>query len=359
MPAPSQRDLFEQTRAAFLVQRPDLVALPGDTSYFLSTAAVAAGDLILGSFGQRVAETYLDGAQGDALTALVRDHWGIDRVLAVSSRGQVTLSHVAGPTGTIPAGSRVATQPDASGAFQTYLTDVDLVWGAGDNSLSVAATAKDGGMAGNAAAGTVTRVLDSLFDTFTVTNASRFAGGAPAQTDPELREAARGFQRTVEKGTLAALEFGATQIPARTVKIATAVEDPSGITYLYVADGQGNSNSTMVDAVTAILPNWRAAGSLVQVVGGVLYTQAISVSLVVKAGVSIPALAARVRTAIAAAVNRLPIGATLYTSLIQAAARAVDPTNIIEVIVNNPGASVAPDAGQVIRTSTGIITVGG
>lgn len=357
MPAPSAQDLYEQFRAELIRIRSDLRALPGDTTDMVGSGAVAMADLIIGFTAQSIAETYLDGAEFDALTRLARDHWGVERDEDVKAAGQVTFSHTAGPTGSIPAGTRVATQPDDNGDFQVFTTDAILTFGALDASLSVAATAQDPGRDGNVAAATVVRILDTLFASgFTVTNAEKFAGGAEDQTDQELREEVRAFTATLRRGTFDALEFGAKQVP--TVRVATATEDPdTGAATVYVTDADGNSNAEMINDVIIVLEEWRAAGASVQVQGGALIEQSISVSLTVRAGSAIADLVDRVRAAIVSAVGRLRIGETLYRSLIQAAARAVDADNILEVEVITPAANVAPSANQVIRTSTSLVAV--
>jgi uncharacterized phage protein gp47/JayE len=357
MTAPSHDDIYEMARVTALVQRPDLLLSPGDTADLAPRAGAAMGDLLVGHWAGRIRATFLDGAEGDDLATLARDHWGVEKQAAAPSIGSVTLTHVAGPTGTIPAGFRVASLVDADGNFITVTTDADVIFAAPDASKTVAATAIVGGTAGNVAAGTLTRPLDTAFDTFTVTNASPFVGGAEAQTDDELREEVRALNQTLRRGTVAALEFGAKQVPQ--VRVATVVEDGvAGIVSLYVADADGNSNAAMVAAVEAEIENWRAAGVSVTVVGGALLNVAIDVSLTVRAGVDVVTLVDRVRQAIVAEVKKqLKHGDILRRSLIAAAARAVDQDNITDVVVNTPAADLAPAANQVIRATLAGTTV--
>ena len=358
MAAPSFQDLFDLGRAEWIRRRPDLDIRPGSEVDMLLAAAAAMGDRILGYAAVRFAETYKDIAQGDALTTLARDHWGIERVAATAAIGQVTFTRSTTTSArTISAGTRVATQADQDGAFQTFTTDNDLLLGVGITSGSVAATCTETGTAGNVAASTITRVLDTLApDGFAVTNSARFVGGAPEQSDEELRAAIDEYIRTLRRATTAAVQFGAKQVPS--VKNATVVEDPvTGLVTLYVADAEGRSNAAMVSAVETEIVNWRAAGACVSVTGGSLTEQAISIALAVRTGVDIPAIAARVRAAIVAAVNQRQIGATLYRALIQAAALDVDRSAIDNVTVLVPAADVVPAASEVIRTSIDLVTV--
>jgi baseplate J-like protein len=355
--APSLQDLYDQGRARALVTRPDLTVLPGSIVDMEMAAGAAMGDLVVGNGAQQAKVLFLDGANRDDLTALVRDRYGIERYAAVASIGSVRLSRAtfAAGAGSVPAGTRIATLADATGATVEVVTDVPAVFGATDLTHTVTATASVAGTAGNVVAGALSRILDTLFDTsIVVTNVDPFVGGAEEETDVELRARARSFSRTLRRGTIDALETGARVVSA--VRVATAVEESNtGLVTVYVTDADGNSNPAMVTAVTTELVNWRAAGSNVQVVGGALYSVSISVSLTVRAGVSIPALVSKVVDAIVSAVNRLGIGETLYRSLITDAARQVDRDNILEVTVLTPAANVAPTASQVIRTSSGLV----
>jgi hypothetical protein len=356
MSAPSHDDLYEMARVTTLVKRPDLLLSPADAADLPARCGAAMADLQLGYVAGAVRATYLDGAEGDRLTTLARDHWNVERQEAVAAIGEVTFSHTPGPVGSIPAGTRVATLPGVDGQFVTVTTDVAAVFGALDASKTVAVTATAGGVAGNVAAATLTRILDGgLFDTFTVTNAARLVGGGEAQTDDELRAEVRGLNQALRRGTSSALEVGAKQVPQ--VKVATVVEEPvAGIVSLYVADADGTSNAAMVAAVVTELVNWRAAGVVVTVVGGSLVNQNIDLSLAVRTGVNVFALVDRVRQAVDSEIRKqLRHGDTLYRSLIAAAARAVDQDGITNVTVNNPPADVVPNGNQVIRA--GLVTV--
>jgi hypothetical protein len=348
--APSHDQAYDQGRVVALVGRPDLLLAPGDVADLPIRYAAAMADLIVGWAAVRIAALYLDGAEGDDLHLLGRDRTGLEAFEASEAVGEVTFAHTAGVSGTIPAGFRVASVVAEDGSFVTHTTDLDIVWGIGDTARTVAITAATAGAAGNVGIGALSRMLDTPFASgFTVTNASASAGGNEAETDPEYRERVRTFNQTLRRGTLAALEFGALQVPQ--VKRATVVEGGPAVVTVYVTDGAGGSSAGMVAAVAAELENWRAAGVVVTVAGGSIFNQAITLSLTVRAGTDIAALVTRVQQAVTSAVNALKIGETLYRTLIASAARAVDPAAIADVVVTVPAADVAPAANQIIRTS--------
>lgn len=350
MSAPAPLDVVEQARAEMLTRRPDLDALPGDISELILFESAAAADFVLFYAMQRFSKTFLDGAQGDDLTVLVEDRYGITRHPATSAVGSVTFTAVSGPvSGSIPAGTQVATVPDATGAFQVYTTDSPLSF-VSETSKSVSVTAVSPGSAGNVGPATITRSLDTLFDDFTVTNPDRLAGGNEAESDDELRARAKRFFRDQQRGTTRALVTGALQVPQ--VRRASVFEDSGGLVTVFVGDDEGNASAEVLFLVETELENWRAAGTVVNVSGSTPFLQNVVLTLTVRAGTAITPLINTVTTAVTNAINRLQPGETLYRSLIQSVALAVDDENIVDVVVTTPAANVQPASNQIIRAGT-------
>lgn len=350
MSAPSHDQAYDQGRVVGLVARPDLLLSPGDAADLPIRYAAVMADLIVGWAAVRIAALFYDGAEGDDLSLVGRDRTGQERFAASAAIGQVTFARAAGVSGTIPAGTRVATVVADDGSFVTVTTNVDVIWLIGDTARTVAATATVAGAAGNVGIGGLSRILDALFASgFSVTNADAFAGGNEEETDAEYRQRLRTFNQTLRRGTLKAIEFGALQVPQ--IKRATVVETTVAVVTVYVTDGAGGSNPAMVAAGQAEIENWRAGGVAVTVTGGAIFTQPITLSLAVRTGVNVAGLVTRVQQAVTSAVNALRIGETLYRDLIQSAARAVDPGSIVSVSVAVPAADIVPTANQIIRTS--------
>lgn len=359
MTAPSSDDLYGQERAIALIKRPDLKLAPGDGADLQLRASQAMADLVVGFHAGRIKALYLDGASGDDLTALARDR-GVERDLATPSIGSVTLTHTPGPVGTVASGTRVATAVASDGTFVTIVTTQDAVFGALDGSKTVTAQAATAGVAGNVDPSTIVRILDPLFDTFTVTNAQRFAGGSEDETDPELRARVRGYAGTLRRATVDAIIFGAETVPQ--VRIANFVASGiPGIGTLYIADQLGNSNAAMIAAVQAVMPAWIGATMSLTVTGGVVVQETIAFVLSVKTGVDAAALVDKARAAVVSYVNQLDIGdgagiGTLYRQGIAEAARSVDQLNIVTVTVSTPAADIVPSQGQVLRTTLDLVS---
>lgn len=356
--APTLDDLYNDAKAELVNRRPDLTVNDGDISDMGMAAIAAVGDRLVGYAAQLTRATFVDGALGDDLTKLASDHWNITRFPAIDAIGAVTFTRTdTSLAGDIPAGTVVATVQDALGATATFTTDTLQHFAIADaGPYTVNITAVNGGVSGNVQAGNIARINTTLFTTFTVVNANATLGGAGQEDDDALRTRIRTFSTTLRRGTLAALEYGALQVPQ--VKNSVAVEDSTGIVTVYVADINGASNAAMVSAVLIELVNWRAAGALVNVSGGGLYQlNPISIQLTVRAGINTQALVANVQASITARVAKLKIGEICSRDLIKQAALNVDTDNILACNVLLPAADVAPAANQVIRTDPSFITV--
>lgn len=354
MSAPTFQDLYELGRVELMTRNRNLVGNDGDVSDTLLRASAAMGDAGIGWMAGEVAGAFLSTSRGDRRTLVARDR-GVERSLGTAAIGELTFTRSSTASAyTLPAGTRAGTQPDPTGAYAAFATTTDVTFGVGVASRTVAAAAAEIGRGGNVGPGTVTRVLSTLPVAMTVTNVARFVGGDARESDEDLLDRTRNDWQNRARATAAALVIAAKRAGAHT---ATVTRDTgTNIVTLYVTDRDGQSNAALVAAVTAELVNWQGAADVVNVVGGTVSLQAIEVTLTVRPGVSIPALIAKVRASIVAAVNRLPIGDTLYRDLISTAAK-VDPS-IVTVTVVTPAASITPLVGVVIRTTADLVEVG-
>lgn len=356
--APSFADLLAQYEAEALSVRPTLQFLEGDIVVALEHGSGAMADAAIRYEVQALKETFIDGAQGDRLAALVDDHLNIQVHAASPAQATVTLARTSGGAGgSVPASFVVGSSFDAAGSSILFTLDSDVVFGAADNGPhTVGVTAQVVGRTSNVAAGTIVRVVDTPFDTtLTVTNAAGAAGGNDQESDDELRVRARTFWSTLRRGTLGALETGALRVAS--VRIVKATEDSvTGIVTVVVTDSDGNSTAQMLADVEAELENWRAAGSIVTVQGGAALTVNVVGTLIVRAGVDASVLGPIAAQAVAGRMSKLRQGEILYLDSIKAAAISVDPDAIEAVTLSTPLANVTPTVNQVIRPGTVTLT---
>lgn len=351
----SAQDFYDIGLATLQMRRPRLVVRPGDVTDAVIWAGASMANAIVGVGARGFRSVLLFGAEGDDLHVVSHDR-GVDWDPGDSAIGTVTFFRLSGgSSGTIPAGTRVATDPDSvTGVFPTFTTNVDVVFLSADLSKSVAATCTAVDKIGNVASGAVTRILDSIpLASISVTNADKFAGGSPAESDGDLQARTASFPLVLRRGTEDALIFGAKLTPG--VKRASVVSSGGGTVTMFVADADGNSNLALATAARAVIdgpPAWRSAGDVVNVIAAALFLQDVDYSLTVRAGVDVNSLFARTDAALIAAVSRLQPGETLFRSTLSTAIENVDRQSIVSGVINTPPADIVPDQSEIIRVGT-------
>lgn len=258
-------------------------------------------------------------AQGNGLSSNVKIN-GISRAIATASTVNVTLVGVAGTTIT-------------NGVVQdvnnvNWLLPASVVIPSG-GSITVTATCQVLG-AVSAAIGTVTKIQTPVYGWQTVTNASAASVGAPVETDAALR-VRQGYSvalpsQTVLAGILGAVEAVAGVTEAVAYENDTNSTDSNGLPphsiSLVVSGGAA------IDIATAIsnkkTPGAYTYGTTSQVVTdsiGVAHTiryyvptnVAIAVGITVKALTGYTsAIGVQIQNAIAAYINALPIGQSVF-----------------------------------------------
>jgi uncharacterized phage protein gp47/JayE len=312
---------------------------------------------------------FVDTASSQELDRLAFDHYGILRKPASPATGQVTFSRSVGglPAGSIPTGFRV--QSKSGNVYQTT-QPTSFALGETVNSAPVESLVAAKGQ--SALAGTVTVFGDAPFDSnLSVTNADPIAGGADQEDDVAFRERVRRFWLVAERGTLAAIEFGAVTVAG--VAKATAIEtvepdgSPARVVRLYISDQDGLSSPTMIAAVKAALKGdttsrdplkrgFRAAGINVLVLGGTPALQAVTWKLAFAAGVDELVSSGEIRAATVAYVNSLSPGETLYRSALLAIPRRFAGVIVRDDALQLPIGDVVPGANQVLRTDDASVT---
>lgn len=363
--APSFDELVDLGIVEAQGRRSDLAFLPNDYSTALLHGGAAMADKIFALAAQFFLETFIDGARGDALTALVDDHCNIQRKAATFAQTTAHFQRTSGgASGTIPAGTRVGAVANPDGKQAIFTTNSAIAVGTGANGpFSVGVTAIEAGPESNVKlADGLSVILDPVFDTtFTVGQTGDAAGGNLAESDADLRKRARLYFVTLRRGTLAALEYGALLIS--TVRVAHAIEDPNTFQVaVVVSDSDGGSTLQMVADATAEIENWRCAGVPVVVFGGTKLLVDITVRLkVVIPGFDVETAASSIADAIENKINARTGGQTLYLDQLVAATIAVAPDYIEDVdfpeilVDGNPwftGDVVPPDQNSTLRAGT-------
>lgn len=218
--------------------------------------------------GDRVAAARLGTATGDDLDEIVADDFGAEglRKDAVAATGVVRLARSPGrPATTIPQGSRFAVPASQSSPAVVFRTTRTVPVLLNETTVDLDVTAVEAGTAGNIAdPAAVTQVLDVLPDTtwacVTPPAGTVFGGGDEREEDDTYRArlAVASPEQVREKGTLAAVTFGALKVPG--VRFVQAVEPLDGTILLFVGDASYALPAALRAAVATELLRWRCLG---------------------------------------------------------------------------------------------------
>jgi uncharacterized phage protein gp47/JayE len=340
---------------------PDEVFTEGSDINIVLASASAMAEEVLRQLALKISALFLDTAEGEDLDRLVGDRYSptVVRKQATPSVATVTFTRASGafPAITLPAETKLRT----AGGVE-FRTRFAVSLGSGSaGPVSVEVQASEAGTVGNVAAFTIVQFVEQPADpNMLVSNAEPAAGGDDIETDARLRERARQFYQTAQRGTLAAIEFGALTVAG--VRQATAVEerdsngDETGRVQLYIADAQGQGNTALVNAVLGALLEYRAAGVVVDVVASTPVFVPIRFRLRFASGVDSTEAFASIQLATLAAVNALSPQQTLEVSLLFQQARTVPGVIVLDDAIVAPVGDVVPAAGQVLRTTLDLIT---
>lgn len=310
----------------------------------LTGSGSVLADEVLGFVAAMFATLFLDTAEGSDLDALIADRFTgmAPRQAASPAIGTETITR-----GTyvgawsVPANSQF--QATIDGEDILFTTDALVTMGAADNTVDSAVTASVAGRSGNVAENTVTQILSVLTDTTaTATNLTRMAGGAPEETDEELRARARLFYQTLRRGTVAAIEAGALSVAG--VSFAKVDEDnppTAGMLSVYIGDPDGSANAALVALVVAALEDYRPAGISYTVTAAAREEITIELEVLVKQGTNTATLEASIRAAVKDYVNNLSPSDILYDSQVTRVVTSVS-ADVLDVVQVVPSGDFTP-----------------
>lgn len=239
-----------------------------------------------------IEELYLKMFQGlvEAIPVATYTSFDFSLLPASSSSGVLTFYALNGhsSTITIPAG----TSARNSATDQTYVTTRAATIAVGQTQVSIPARAEAIGFIGNADANTITKMVDNITGVSGVANLTAFVGGRDTENEDERKQRFREYISTLQRGTIAALYYGAKTATVRdangviieSVALINHVEpyavDPvannPGLVLLYVHNGVGGTSPSLVTEAQRIIdgyyladgtpvPGYKAAGVEVNV----------------------------------------------------------------------------------------------
>jgi hypothetical protein len=217
---------------------------------------------------------YLDTAEGDDLTVLVKLRFGVDRILPSYGTGTALLTRPtpAAGAGTVWRGSRILVFASVSSpAARYYAVGADVAVGAGATTVSVPVRATDTGpgSAVSLSGPAIARVDDPLWDPSWIVTAIQCSDGTSLESPADLRARARSTPLAARRGyaeaiTSACVEQGASYVALFDSNLPA---QDNGLYCCYVADAGFQTTTRLVRACTAALESYRVCGADLQVLG--------------------------------------------------------------------------------------------
>ena len=229
---------------------------------------------------------YLDTAEGDGLTRLVKLRFGIDRIVPSYGTGTALLTRasVAAGGGTIWDGTRILVFASAaSPTARSYAAASDVAVAAGVAAITVPIRAADlgPGSAVSLAGPAIARVDDPLWDPSWQVAAIQCSDGTALESAPDVRARARATQLAARNGYPDAVTAACVAQGAAYVALFDSDFTPTddGLCHCYVADAGFSTTTRLIRACTVALEGVRACGADLQVLG--MQTATVPVSAVV------------------------------------------------------------------------------
>lgn len=299
--------------------------------------------------------------------------YGLTRLAATSSTGQVTFSRFT-PTyqAVVPVGTVIQT---ADGTQQfTVVADTSqsaysaslggYVIAAGVASANATVQAVNTGTVTNVLANTITTLTQAIQYVDTVTNAAAFTNAIDTETDTAFRARFVAYINSLSKATKAAITAAILSVKQGLVSTILENQTYAGVTQngtfvVVVDDGSGSPPSSLLSSVSNAIDAVRPFTSTFYVYAPVVVSATVAMTITTASGYTHSTVTALVQTALLNYINTLPLGTSLTYSRLAQVAYDASPgvTNVTGVTLNGGTSDLAATQLQVIKATTGSITV--
>ncbi|MBD1372584.1 baseplate J/gp47 family protein [Hazenella sp. IB182357] len=251
---------------------------------------------------------------------------------------------------TIPEGVRFATSGTSPLYFETTRA-YQVATGAEGARIEVRCLTS--GVVGNVDVGAITIMTQPLSMVAWVSNPSRFLTGKEAESAADRKQRFARFVQARGRGTVAALEYGAFEVP----EVSGVYVDDSeiGFVKLYCHDQNGDLPPSVQVAVTANLHHYRPAGIPVRVLPTVKVTPALTVELAVTTPYLKSDFQDYIEVQIETYLNAFTTAEDLLLSNLNQYIRALEPLGITNCTIVTPASDIQVASHELIRS--GVLTV--
>jgi hypothetical protein len=292
----------------------------------------------------------------------------------------VTISTQLAPT-PISAGTVFTSSTTAN----TYTTSSDVIMPAGQTSASIPVVATTPGAASNIGATTQFSMSPQPSGFISAVNPNAFINGTDDETTADQLIRFNGFISTLQRGTNAAIEFGAktttlTDANGNVIeRVASAVVVEPFLTnpslpvsrfFCYIFNGVGNTSASLVSQAQNVVngftdingnrvPGYKAAGTTCTVAAATQQPLNITAAVTAKAGFVQSTLAAQAVSILTAYLLALPVGAPAIFAIIESLVMAIP--GVANFVILSPIADTAAAANnnKIMPGSISIIHLGG
>ena len=312
----------------------------------------------------------------EAIPTAIYTSFVFDRLAAVPASGIVRVTITSsGAALVIAAGTEFSIATSA----QKYVSQSDATIPSGDTFADVFVSSTNAGTSGNLLAGTEFTLSPSPAGFLSAANSASFLSGADLESDEQRKARFVEYIQTLNRGTVAALQFGAKQarllgaegVITEQVRSSVVIEPwltnasaPVALVELYIHNGVNGASGQLiaetakiidgyVDTNGARIPGWKAAGVKVNVYAAALVTINLTAAATIAAGYDASATIASVSAAIANYIAQLPIaGPVLRAEMIAA---AMEVPGVDNFVITTPAGDVT--IGATSKASVGTFTI--
>jgi uncharacterized phage protein gp47/JayE len=330
-------------------------------------------------FLQAQVQLVLALARAQTSTGADLDSWmaqfNFTRLPAVYATGEELFERVlaSGSDINIPPGAIVQTVGGAI-QYQTVADPDDPTWNAaagvyvlpaGQTGIAVTVEALVAGSAANVVANTLTQFGSSVPGVDMVTNPAPIGNGVDAESDAAFRARFVLYLATLAQATEAAIRAAALGVQQGLLINLEENIQPNGSALLgaftvIADDGSGNPPAALLTAIYNAVYGARAFTVQPFVIPPTSLTASISLAVRLASGYAATTVNTAVQNAVAAVVNGLAPGETLFAYAVATAAGGVQgvvAVNTASVSISGGSPDLVPSIGQEIRTVVSLITV--
>ncbi len=264
----------------------------------------------------------------------------ISRRQAVKAGGMLrfSLNEAAGEAVEIPAGTQCM-----NGAGDVFVTTASARIAPGETQCEVGARAEKEGEAGNAAAGSITRMRHAPAGVSAVTNPAAFTGGSDSESDEELRERVLSSYRRLPNGANAAY-YEALALSVAGVEKAMVLprKRGRGTVDVVFSASYGYPDQELVEKVRELISQRREICVDVDVSAPSTKAVDVSAALRVSSGYDFEEVKARAVNAIGAYFGGDKLGESIYAAKITSILMSLE--GVENCVLSAPASDIAASA---------------